>query len=135
MLVYWNAHRPLLSRRAPRHEDDTIAAHLHDCVDDLLRQQLPTLALVRIGLSSTHGQACVQQQDSSIGPWRQETALLRRWLVVWVVLLEGLVDVLKRWRCGRGRADGEGEAVSLIGTVVGILPCDDDLDSVEWSVS
>ena len=84
-------------------------------------------ALVRICLAPAHRQACVQQQHAAIGPWRQQTALFRWGLVVWVVDLQRFIDVGEGGGSGCGWADGEGEAVGLVGAVVGVLACDDDL--------
>lgn len=107
MLIHRNAHRALLRWRPPRHEHHAITAHLDYCINHLLRQQLPPLALVRVRLAPAHRQACVEQQHTAIGPWRQQTALLRWGLVVWVVDLQRFVDVCKGGGSGCGRADGE----------------------------
>jgi hypothetical protein len=90
---------------------------------------------VRVCVILTDCEARVQQQDTTVGPWREEAAPVWRRLVVRVVDLECLVDVLEGWWCGCGRADGEAEAVGLVGVVVGVLACDDDLDGIEWCVS
>lgn len=131
MLIHRDPHRALLRRRPPRHKHHAITAHLDHRVNHLLRQQLPSLALVRVGLAPAHRQACVEQQHTAISPWGQQTALLRWGLVVWVVDLQRFVDVCEGRGSGCGRADGEGEAVGLVGAVVGVLAGDDDFDGVE----
>ena len=135
MLIHRNPNRALLRRRPPSHENHAITAHLDHSIDHLLRQQLPPLALVLICLAPAHRQACVQQQHAAIGPWRQQTALFRWGLVVWVVDLQRFIDVGEGGGSGCGWADGEGEAVGLVGAVVGVLACDDDFDGVEGGVA
>lgn len=90
---------------------------------------------MRVCLASPNCQARIEQQDATISPGCEETALVWRGLVVGIIDLEGFVDVLERgW--GRCRwADGEAEAVGLIRAVVGVLACDDDFDGVERRVS
>jgi hypothetical protein len=90
---------------------------------------------VRICLVSTDRQTCVQKQDTTVCPGCQETALVWRRLVVWVIDLERLVDVLEGWWGGCRRADGEAETVRLVRIVVWVLACDDDLDGIEGRVS
>jgi hypothetical protein len=131
MLIHRNTHRALLRRRPPRHKHHTVTAHLDHRINHLLRQQLPPLALVRIRLAPAHRQTCVEQQHAAIGPRCKQTALLRRGLVVWVVDLQRFVDVCEGGGSGCGWADGEGEAVGLVGAVVGVLAGYDDFDGVE----
>jgi hypothetical protein len=89
---------------------------------------------MRVGLTPSDRQACVDQQDTAVSPWCQQSALVGRRLVIWILLLECFVDVLEGWRRGVGRTNGEAEAVSLVGAVVGVLACDYDLDGVEGCV-
>jgi len=135
MLIHRDALHPVLRRRPPSQEHYTIRPDLRHGVDNLLRQQLPALAGVRVCLVLADSKARVQQQDTAVRPGREETTLVRRRLVVGVVDLEGLVDVLEGgWRrCGR--TDGEAEAVGLVGVMVRVLACDDYFDGVEWCVS
>jgi hypothetical protein len=135
MLVHRNTRDPLLCRCAPSQEYNTVCSHFRHSVNDLLSQQLPTLAGVRVGFTTTHGQTCVEQQDTTICPWCEKARLVWRRLVVWVVDLEGFVDVLERGRGGCGWTDREAEAVGLVGTVVGVLACDDDFDGVKRCVT
>ncbi len=52
MLIYRNALRLILRRRAPSQEDNAIAPHLDDGVDDLLCEHFPALAGVGICLAA-----------------------------------------------------------------------------------
>lgn len=90
---------------------------------------------MRVRLTPTHCQARVQEQDAAICPWCEEAALVGRGLVFWIVDLECFVDVLEGRGSGCRWTDGEAEAVGLVRAVVRVLPCDDDLDRVEWCVS
>jgi hypothetical protein len=79
----------------------------------------------------TYGQACVEQQDAAVGPGREEAGPLRRRREGRVVSFEALVDVLEGRRGGCRWADGEAEAVSLVGAVVRVLAEDDCFNSWE----
>jgi len=135
MLVHRDALGPVLRRRAPSQEHDAIRPDLGHSVDDLLRQQLPALARMRVCFTPADSEAGIEQQDATICPWCEEATLVGRWLVFGVVDLECLVDVLEGWWCWCGWANGEAEAVGLVGAVVGVLACDDDFDSVKGRVS
>jgi hypothetical protein len=131
MFVHGNTLGPVLCWSAPSEEHDAVRADLGHCIDDLLGQQLPALSRVRVRITSTDSQACVQEQHTAICPWGQEAALVWWGLVVGVVDLERLVDVLEgRWG-GCRWANGEAEAMCLVGAVVGILTGNDHLDCVE----
>jgi hypothetical protein len=90
---------------------------------------------MRVCFTPANCQAGVDEQDTTIGPWGQQTAPVWRRLVVRIVDLEGFVDVLERWWCWRWRANGETETVGLVGAMVGVLACDDNLDSIERRMS
>ena len=94
MLIHRDPHRALLRRRPPRHKHHAITAHLDHRVNHLLRQQLPSLALVRVGLAPAHRQACVEEQDAAVRPWCEEPAVLGRRSEGRVVPFEALVDIL-----------------------------------------
>jgi len=126
---------PLRSWRAPRKEHDAFGALLGHRVNHLLGQQLPAFARVRVRFSSADRQACVDHQHAAVGPWRQQTAPFRRLLELWVVLLEGYVDVLERRRSGGRGPDGKAEAVGLVRAVVRVLACDYGFDCVEGCVA
>jgi hypothetical protein len=131
MLIHGNAFSPVLCWSTPGEEHDAVRADLGHCIDDLLGQQLPALSGVRVGVTSTDSQTCVQKQDATIRPWGQEAALVWWGLVVGVVDLECLVDVLEGRRGGCRWTNGEAEAMCLVGAVVGVLTGDDNLDCVE----
>ena len=135
MLVNRHTNHPLLRRRAPSQEDYAIGPNLRHSVNHFLRKKLPPLALMRVGLALSHRQTCVEQQNATISPWRQQATLVRRSFVIRVLFLESFVDVLEGRRSGVGWTDGEAEAVGLVGAVVGILACDDNFDGVEGCVS
>lgn len=86
MLSRINPRNSLLSGTSPSQKDNTIDTLLRNSIDDLLREALPSLVSVRVGLVCPHSQARVQHQDAAVGPWRQESALVRWGLEVGVVL-------------------------------------------------
>jgi len=114
------------------HASCTLRSH---GVDDLLCELLPSFVRVGVRGVRLHRQACVEQQDAAVGPWREKPTVLRRRSEGWIVPFEALVDVLQGWRSGCGRADGEAEAVCLVVVVVGILADDDGFDGLEGSVT
>lgn len=126
---------PLLSGRSPRQEHHAIRPLLCHDIDHLLCEDLPPLFRVRVRFVFPNCEASVQHQDTAVCPRGQQTAPSRRLLEVWVVLLERFIYVLERGWSGRGWADREAKPVGLIGVVVGVLACDDSLDSVEGRVS
>lgn len=113
---------PLLRRRSPCKKDDAFCSDLGDRVNDLLRELFPPLVGMAICLMRLNGEASVQHQHSTIRPWSEETAVLGGSYEGRVVLLDGNVHVLERWRSRRGRADREAKTMSLVEVVVGILP-------------
>ena len=124
----------LLRRGTPCKEYHTFRSYLGHGVDDFLREEFPPLARMRIGFVATDSKAGVDHENTVIRPGCQETALLRWLLEVRVILLERNVDVAKRRWGGCRRTHGEAKAVGLVRVVVGILACDDCLDSVEGRV-
>ena len=136
MLLRVHARDPLRGGRAPGQEDNAARPALRDGVDDLLREALPAVAGVAVGLVRAHGQAGVQQEDAAIGPGgEQAAAARRRFEGCGKVVLQAGVDVLERGWGGRGWANGEGEPVGLVDVVVGVLAEDDDFDGRERGVT
>ena len=82
-----------------------------------------------------HGQAGVEEQDAALSPGGEETTVVGGRREGWVVAREGFVDVFEGGRGGRGRLDGEGEAVGLVVVVVGVLAEDHGFDCVERGVA
>jgi hypothetical protein len=130
-----NRQRPLLRRRAPAQKHDAALAHAHDGVDDALGEALPAFVRVAVGLVRLHRQTRVEQQDAAVGPGRQQAAVVRGRLEIWVVLFQTDVDVAQRGGQFGARPDGEAEPVGLVVVVVGVLAQDDDFDGVERCVA
>jgi hypothetical protein len=59
MLIDWDALGPVLRWSAPGQENHTVRPDLRNSINDLLCQELPTLAGVRIRFTATHGEACI----------------------------------------------------------------------------
>lgn len=90
---------------------------------------------MRIGLVLADSQTRIDEQDTAVRPGRQQPAAVGRCLVVWVLFLEGFVDVLER-RGSRGWwADGKAEAMGLVGVVVRVLACYHNFDVGEGRVA
>lgn len=83
----------LLRRRAPGQEHDAIAALFRDNVNHTLREALPAMVGVAVGLVGTHRQACVEQQHAAIGPRREQASFARRRFKLGIVLFDRFVDV------------------------------------------
>jgi len=90
---------------------------------------------MRIGLASTNSQASVDEQDTTVRPWGQQTTLVWRGLVVRVLFLEAFVNVLERRGSRVWRTDGEAESVGLVWSVIGVLAYDDCFYGVERRMS
>lgn len=135
MLIHWDALCPLLGWSAPGQEDDTVGSHLCHGVNHFLHEQFPAFARMRVCFASANSQAGIDEQHAPLGPRNQQSTFVWRWLVVWVFLLKGFVDVLERGWGGVRWTDGEAEAVGLVGAVIRILACDDYLDCVKRCVS
>lgn len=116
-----NRLHPLLCGTSPCKEDDSIPTLLHYCINNFLREFLPPLIVVRTGLVCTNSKASVQQQDATVCPWREKTAILRRFFERRIVILQAFVDVDETWWSLGGRTDGEAEAVGLIDVVIRVL--------------
>jgi hypothetical protein len=135
MFVRWDALGPVLCRCAPGEKDDTSGAYFRHGVNYLLREQLPALAGMRVRIPFSDSEAGVQKQNTTVCPWCEETTLVWRGFVVWVVDLERFIYILEGWR-SRGRwADREAKPVCLVRTVVRVLASDDHLDGIQWCVS
>ena len=128
MLLGVDSGDALRCRRAPGQEDDAHRPALRHGVDDLLREALPAVARVAVGLVRAHREAGVEQENAAVGPGREQAASAWRRLERGEVGLEAGVDVLEgRWS-GCGRPDGKGETVCLIDVVVRVLSEYDYLD-------
>ena len=88
----------------------------------------PSFALVRACLMGTHGKGGVQQQYALVGPTGEVTACGDGGTQVGLYLLE---DVLQGRREGDTVVHREAKSVCLSGTMIGILPDNDYLCSVE----
>jgi len=119
---------PLRGRTSPRQIHNTPCAPLSYDIDHLLRELLPPLVLVAVGLVRLDGQTSIEEQDSSVRPRREQTAVLGWGLEVWVVLSKRDIDVLEGWWRGCRRPNGEAETVGLVQVVVRILAEDDRFD-------
>lgn len=75
-----------------------------------------------------YGQASVEEQDTAVGPWRQETSSVGWGIEGRVVFLERGINVLEGGRGGSGRTNGETETMGLIEVMIGVLPEDDCFD-------
>jgi hypothetical protein len=90
---------------------------------------------VGVGLVCSDCEASVQHEDATVCPGSEETSAVRWWLECGIVLLEGDVHVLEGgWRRSWG-TNGEGQSVSLVIIVIGILANDDDFDIAEGSMA
>lgn len=79
----------------------------------------------------SYGKTGIQEQHAAIRPRRKKSAVVGWGCECGVVLLQGYVNVLERRGCGRRRADGEAETVSLVEVVIGVLTDDDGFHVVE----
>lgn len=95
----------ILRRLAPGNEHNTSRSLLCHGVNDLLSEEFPTLLRVTIGLVCTDSETRIQQQHTSVGPRCQKATIIRRGFEVWIVPLESLVDVDKRWWSRGGRTN------------------------------
>ncbi len=77
----------------------------------------------------------VQEQDATVCPGGEETAILWGCGEAWIVTLEGNIDVFEGRRCGCRWADREGETMGLVEAVIGVLTNDDGFDGVEWGMA
>lgn len=125
----------LSSRGAPCHVHHTTGPACGNKIDDPLGEPFPASVGMAVGIMSTHGQACVEQENTSISPRREQTSTVRRRNKVWVVDGEGLVHVLEGRRGDGGRPDGECKAVCLTVIVVWVLANNYDFDFVEGRVT
>lgn len=124
-----------LRRLAPGQEHNTSCTLRSHGIDDLLCELLPTFVCVGVRGVRLDRQACVEQQDAAVGPWREKPTVFGRRSEGRVVPFEALVDVLQGGRSGCRRADGEAETVCLVVVVIGILADDDGFNGLEGSVT
>lgn len=135
MLLPVDAGTAFLGRVAPGEEHDPTRAFLRHYVDDLLCEALPAFVAVAVGFVGADGQAGVEHEDASVGPWSEETAVLWRRFEVGVVLLQRCVHVLQAGWCWGWRPHGEAKTVSLVEVMVWILTYYHSLDVVKRSVA
>ena len=112
---------------APEHIDDALLA-FGDGADHGVGEGLPAAACVRgrlVGADRQHG---VQQQHALLGP---AVEVARGGDGRSGVVGDLLEDILQRRREGNAVRHREAEAVGLPGAVVGVLPDDDHLQTVE----
>lgn len=69
MFLGVDAGDPLGGGWAPGEEDHAHRPGFGYCVDDLLREFLPTFAGMAVGLVSAHREARIQQEDTTVSPW------------------------------------------------------------------
>ena len=84
-----------------------------------------------IGLALAYGQEGIQQQHALSGPAFQIAVSWRGEIDIGIIG-QFLVNVSKRRRNLDAFANGKAKTMSLIWTVVGILPDNDDLNTVQW---
>lgn len=135
VLLLVDARTPLLRWSPPRQKDDTFGPLLCYNVNHLLRELLPSVTGMRVGFALANGEACVEQEHATISPWGQQSSFVR-WRLerLGIFGFQQFVDVGERRRSRRGRADGEAQAMGLVGTVIRVLAEDDDLDCVKRSM-
>ena len=85
----------------------------------------PTLTFVGVGLTCAYCQNSIEKQYALFGPFFQTAVVGNGQSEIVLDLFE---YVLQRGRWGNALSDAEGQSVSLIGTVIGILPDYNDLD-------
>lgn len=113
--------QPLPRRRSPGKKHHAPRPHFRHGIDNLLGEFLPAVIGVAVGFARFDRQAGVEHQHAAVGPGGEQAAILGRGQERRVVVFKGDVDVFEGWG-GAGRwADGESEAVSLVGPVVGVL--------------
>ena len=116
-------HGGFLARcRAPEHEHEALSARI-EARYHRIREALPALVSVAVGLVSTDRENRVQQQHPLRGPVAEISVGWDRYSQVLVKLLK---DVSERRRRGRGGLDREAQTMSLTRPVVGVLPQDHD---------
>lgn len=120
---------------APCQEHHSVRSHPSNQIDCLLSEFLPSLIGVAIRLMGTDREAGIEHQNTPIGPRSEKTSIIRRYLEVWVVLLDSSVDVDQRWRSSSRRSHRERQAMSLIIIVIRVLANHDYFDSVQGRVS
>ena len=119
---------------SPGQKDHTPCPDLSHRVDDLLGELLPALVRMTIGFVRPDRQTGVQQEDATVSPGRKQATVLGRWLKRRIVVLQGDVDVLERWRSRDWGPSGETQAMRLIDVMVWILTKDNRLDGVQRSM-
>jgi hypothetical protein len=120
---------------APGQEDHSVCSYPSNQIDCLLGKSLPPLIGVAICLMGTDREAGIEHQNTPVGPGSEQSRIIRRYLKVWIALLDSPVDVDQRWRGSSWRSYRERQAMSLIVIVVRVLANDDYLDIVQGRVS
>ncbi len=113
---------------SPQHEDEILPL-FGERLDDGVRERLPAASLMTAGVSRIHGERRIQEQHTLIRPRREVAVTIEKRRLV--LGFQFLVDVDKRRGYGDAGLDGEAESMRLIGTMIGILPENDDLHLVE----
>jgi hypothetical protein len=93
MLRLVNLSNPRPRRLPPCQKDNSIAPNPRYKVNRLLRELLPPLAGVTVGLVCAHCQTSVDHENSPLGPRNEETPVIGRGDEVGIVLFDSLVDV------------------------------------------
>lgn len=97
---------PLRCRGSPRQKHHPVRPLLRHNINHLLRELLPTLICMAVGLVRSHRETRIQEQYTTVCPGGEQAPLFgRRFEAVRVFYLEKLVDVRERWGRRGGRAD------------------------------
>lgn len=127
---------PLRRRASPCEEYHAVRPFLRHNINDLLRELLPPLIRMTVGLVRSHRQTRIEKQYATVCPRGEQTSFLRRrFEAVRVFFLEKFIDICKGWGRRGGRADGEAKTVSLVWTMVRILAEDDAFNCIERCVA
>ena len=117
----------LLCISAPKDEDKPLALGGQGA-DGGIGELFPPLTLMAASLMGTHGERGVEKEHSLLGPTGEIARLGDGDAQVALYLLE---DVDQRGGKCHSIVDGEAEAMGLAGAMIGVLPDDDDLHTVE----
>ncbi|MPN26719.1 hypothetical protein SDC9_174144 [bioreactor metagenome] len=112
-----------LGKSTPQNKDNGVFA-LVQSFDNMVCELFPAHASVGGWLACPHGEHCVEQQNPFIGPFFQVAMAGNRAAQVVVQLL---INVLKRWRHSNLWLYRKRKAVSLAFAVVRVLADDADL--------
>ena len=113
---------PPSRRGTPRQKHHPVRPLLRHNINHLLCKLLPTVISMTERLVRPRRQTGIQEQYATVCPGGEQASVLgRRFEAAGIFFLEKLVDIHEGWRCRGRRADGEAEAVRLVGPVVGVL--------------